>query len=157
MEELWRKLAAKTEEYFNNDNWTYDYEEKEDAGIFRSGYGMKNKVRSVALTIICEENGIVTHTGIPISAGEDVRQETMKFLTLLNYGLRSGCMQMDLRDGAVNFRSYLPCVDVPGMEMIHHEISLGHFMWQKYGDALMSVLFGMKSAEEAMEDARRED
>lgn len=79
------------------------------------------------------------------------RGAVCELLTRINYALRIGNFEMDLRDGELLFRT---AVDVEGGEltpqMVDSLVGTGYFTFERYFPAIMRVVYGGASPEESL-------
>ena len=65
-----------------------------------------------------------------------------------------GCFEMNLDRKTINFKAVLPCEDVPTYETLTTFFAVGPQALNTFGDGLLEVMFGMKSAKDAFDEAR---
>lgn len=98
---------------------------------------------------------------IPINADEAERSKVAEFLLRANYGLRVGCFDFDFNDGEISYRVALYCGEdefiPPTYEQIDFAVVVGLLMIEKYGNALVKVMFGLIEPEDAVESAEEND
>ena len=155
MEEVSLKelLVEKVENYFNEQNWNYEYDER--YSLFRAGVSLRCKLKSTRMIILCKDRGIKVQFPISIGTDDENEIQVMEFVTRANYGLTNGGFQMDLDNNCIEYSLYLPCEDVPTVTAIDRTVMLGLYMLERYGDELLAVMFGMKNAKDAVEAAER--
>lgn len=82
------------------------------------------------------------------------RQETMAFITRINFGLVSGNFELNLNNGSVRFKSSIDFTEAELSEtLIRNIIKSARDAVELYADALVEVMHGKKKAVQAMEDA----
>lgn len=60
---------------------------------------------------------------------------------------------MDFRDGEIRYKCFVNCDETtPGKETIKDSIYIPAAMFKRYGNGIINVLFGMKSAADAIEE-----
>jgi hypothetical protein len=95
---------------------------------------------------------------MPVRAPAQVRLAVAEYLTRANYGLRIGNFEMDFDDGEVRYKSSL---DFEGVELtsglIRNTIYPAVQTMDRYLPGVLSVVFGGKSAEEAIEAIESEE
>ncbi len=149
-------LVEKVENFFNEDSWNYEYDEK--YSVFTAGITLKSKLKNTKMMVVCKNNGITFRFPLSIGTDEESELQVMEYITRANCGLNYGCFWMNLDENRVEFVTFLPCEDVPTFNAIKQAIMLGLYMLDRYGDELLAVIFGMKNAKDAVEAAeRRED
>ena len=88
---------------------------------------------------------------MPVRVPANMRVMVAEYITRANYGLRIGNFEMDFDDGEVRYKSSL---DFEGVELttglIRNAIYPAVQTMDRYLPGLLSVIFGGKSAEEAI-------
>ena len=80
-----------------------------------------------------------------------------EFITRANYDLRAGCFEMDFSDGEVRYRTHHHVgEDTTSLtaDQIRHAIYVNVSMVERYGNALMAVMMGFQTPEEAIAQAK---
>jgi Putative bacterial sensory transduction regulator len=81
--------------------------------------------------------------------------EVARFITSANWGLTIGNFELDYSDGQVRFKSSLNFANAELSEtLIRNAILSAMNAVEAYGDLLVEVMAGMKSADQAIEEAR---
>ena len=75
----------------------------------------------------------------------------MEFVTRVNSGAVLGSFQMDIDENNILYSIYIPCEENTSYSMIERAVTHGLFMLNEFGDELLAVMFGMKSAKDAIE------
>jgi hypothetical protein len=88
---------------------------------------------------------------MPVRAPANMRTAVAEYITRANYGLRIGNFEMDFDDGEVRYKS---SIDFEGVELtpglIRNTIYPAVQTMDRYLPGVLSVVFGGKSAEEAI-------
>lgn len=94
---------------------------------------------------------VVCCARIPSRVPDTRRGAVCELLTRINYALRIGNFEMDLRDGELLFRT---AIDVEGgtltTAMVDSLVGTGFFTADRYFPAIMRVVYGGASPEEAL-------
>lgn len=146
-------LVEKVENYFNENDWNYEYDER--YSVFKAGVTLRCKLKSTRMVIICKDNGITAQMPLSIGTDDENEIQVMEFVTRANYGLTYGGFQMNLDDNRIDYTLFLPCEDVPTGAAIERLIGTGIYMLNRYGNELLAVIFGMKSAKDAIDAVER--
>ena len=95
---------------------------------------------------------------MPVRAPVHMRPAVAEYITRANYGLRIGNFEMDFDDGEVRYKSSL---DFEGVELdaglIRNTIYPAVQTMDRYLPGILSVIFGGKSAEEAIAAIEEEE
>lgn len=147
------QIAAAIENYLNDKEWKFM--PTDEHGVIRTGLKLRNKLKSVDIFFrVGRENFTVT-LRLPIGAGEELEDlnRVNEFITRANYGMRRGCFEMDFRDGEINFRAGQYCDGAPNPEAVEDTLFVAVAMVERYGDALLKVIHGFATPEEAIDEA----
>ena len=143
-------LVAKVESFFAEEDWGYSFDERING--FKAGISLRSKLRQTDMYIICKDDALRFSFTISVGTDEENEIPVMEFITRANYGLNYGGFQMNLDRNYIEYTLYLPCEDVPSNTMIGRTIFTGINMLNHYGNELLAVMFGMKSAQDAIEE-----
>ena len=147
-------VKAAVEDYFKRDN--LKYEPFDEHNVARTGFGVKNKFGSVDVLFIAYDNNLIIHTFIPLKAGEEDRAKVGEFLLRANDGLKTGCFDFNFENGRISYRVSIFCgkddFSPPTYEQIDYAVLISVSTVQKYGNALMKVIFGFLEPQEAIDE-----
>ncbi len=145
-------LIEKVENYFNDNDWN-NYEYDDQYSIFRAGINLRCKLKSTRMMIVCLDGGLLFHFPISIGTDDENEIQVMEFVTRANCGINFGGFQMNVDNNSIDYTMYIPCEEIPNYNLIDRAISTGIHMLNVYGDEMLAVMFGMKSAKDAIEAA----
>lgn len=129
----------------------YRYEFEKERGLLRLRFKIKGKLDHVRIILDIHETCYVSYACIDMSVDEENRMEAAEYLTRANYGLKFGNFELDMNDGEVRYKHAVDCDHCSlSSEMIENSLNIPIAMYQRYGDNLLKVMFGMLSAEEAV-------
>ncbi len=134
----------------------YEYDAANDT--IRFGTKIDGKLSSVRYRIHFNEEDYVVCVFCPMNASEGVRTEMARYLTMANYGLRSGNFEMDFRDGEIRYKVYVDChglYDLPEA-IVSRSIFVPLHMMERYGDGIAALLMGFSTAEAEIEKAEKD-
>ena len=128
--------------YLDEDDWKYDYDANKH--IIRLGAATRSKLRSIHYGIRFNEGGYTVYGIAPMNADEDTRSSVMEYITRVNFNLRNGNFELDLSDGEVRYKCYVPTKDLDEIPQIIIEESLivPILMYNTYGDGLAALIMG---------------
>lgn len=145
------EIASIIKKFLNEDDWKFFFDSEK--GVFRFGLRISGKMKDIDYLIRIHETDFTVYALSPVHADNDnadCMARMAEFITRCNYGLRNGNWEMDYADGEVRYKSY---VDVEGMtlstETVKNSIYCIASMFERYGDGILSIIFGGASAEEA--------
>jgi len=88
---------------------------------------------------------------LPTHVPERLRDEVMRALTFINYGLKDGNFEMDRADGEVRFKTYYCFKNgPPTLEALEHLVTGCIARMDTYAKVFMLILFADEDAEEAL-------
>ena len=135
--------------------YTPDGEDKS----FRFSMGIKSKIRRIAFKIAVFDDAILVCAVSPAAApyrDKKRMREATEMICRINYGLRGGSFDLDVRDGTLLFRCWLGCEGAdPSDVMIRNAVGGAVAMFDRYGDAVFDVFRGAAPAREAVLRAER--
>lgn len=132
----------------------YRYEFDRNSGLLRMRFKIKGKLDHVRFILTVKECFYISYAVIDMNADEAQRKEVAEFLTRANYGLNLGNFEMDMNDGEIRYKYAVDCDHCTlSSQMIESSLDIPIAMFQRYGDDLLKVMFGMASAEEAVKCA----
>ena len=152
-------LQESVKQYLDSQEWHYDFNEE------KRYYSLNMSLKCVDhCRIVIDfkgdengDNGFVVYTFFPINVPENRRSAVSEFLTRANYGLLNGNFEMDFEDGEIRYKVMTRCGDIDydpdSMEFI---VDCGFMMFERYGHALLSVIYGNVDPKQAVEAAENE-
>ena len=136
-------------DYLDKNDWHYTFDDQK--GLFRCGVNLKGKLSECRLFIDIKDKVILNYATIDMRADTDVRMAVAEFITRANYGLTFGNFEMDFDDGEVRYKMTVDCENqTPGYDILDRMVVMPALMFQRYGNGLLSVMFGFQSPEEAV-------
>jgi hypothetical protein len=130
----------------------------EDNYVYRAYFvGHNGEVTCFAQVRIDLEQ-FIFYVVMPVRAPAHMRLPVAEYITRANYGLRIGNFEMDFEDGEVRYKSSLDFEGVgltPGL--IRNTIYPAVQTMDRYLPGILSVIFGGKSAEEAIASIETEE
>jgi hypothetical protein len=134
------------------------YDEDAESNIIKIVMPLDGKLQKTNMMVRCFDDWSSVKAYAPLNADEGVRQDVAEYLTRANYGMAFGNFELDIRDGEISFKLTLDCEDRSSLsdDLLGKVFSLPQLMLEKYGDGLLAVMFGMKSPEEAIDEAESE-
>lgn len=136
-------------DYLDRHEWKYSYISEKN--IIRCGVNIKSKLKSVQMFIDFKARGFAVIAVPTLSAGQDTMDEVMRYLTRANYGLLDGNFELDLNDGEIRYKAYVPCAGLNMLpdSIIEEALAVPPLMFQKFGDGLAAVALGFSDGETA--------
>ena len=141
--------------FLKDDDWNYKLNtEKETIAL---GLTIHNKMKQVDIMFDLRDDKYLLFFTCPLSVEEGERAEMRILLNRINYNLLCGNFEMDERDGEIRFRYTVDCDNCPpSQEVIRHSLYRSASTLEKYGDAIIKVLMGFATGEDAYKDAQKD-
>lgn len=128
------------------------FEEKAGNAVFSIRMKLRCKLQTAQMIILVREDNFSTLTTLPLAADEDHRLAMAEFLTRVNWGMRNGNFEMSMDTGEIRFKTYVHTGAQPlDVSAARLATMLPFLMIDRFGDALLEVLFGFKTPREAFE------
>jgi hypothetical protein len=126
-----------------------------DEGVLRVDFSVDNIPVSEAFADVrIDYERFVYYLNFRDRAPSRHRQQTMEFVTMVNYDLVTGNFEFDLSNGSVRFKSSIDFTKVNlNQTLVRNIILSAKDVVEDYADALISVMRGKKSARQALKDA----
>ncbi|MCC6453983.1 MAG: YbjN domain-containing protein [Caldilineaceae bacterium] len=135
--------------FMENDGW--HPQAVEDNLVYRAYFVGHNGEVTCFAQIRADLEQFIFYVVMPVRAPAQMRLAVAEYLTRANYGLRIGNFEMDFDDGEVRYKS---SVDFEGVELtpglIRNVMYPAVQTMDRYLPGVLSVVFGGKSAEEAI-------
>jgi hypothetical protein len=142
------QIANTVRKFLTADDWNYSFDDEK--GIFTFNLSIKTKLKKLSYRVVVNDNGYSVYAAIALGA-DDCLHEMAEFVCRANYGLRNGNFELDFRDGEIRYKCYVNCDgQMPTNEIVKDSIYIPYYMMKRYGDGIVSVLFGNQTPEEAI-------
>ncbi len=152
-------IRAAVEDFFARDNVKYQPFNERD--VAKATYSIDTRFRHVDVFFNAYKDKLILHLILPLSAEEDERAKVGEFILRANYGLKVGGFDFDFNDGEISYRTSIYCGDeefsAPTYEQIDFALVIGLIMIEKYGNALVKVMFGVLEPDDAIESVEGDD
>ena len=147
-----QEVKAAVENFFKRDKVKHEpFNERDVASAI---YSVDAKFGHVTIFFHAYDDKLILHFMVPLNASEDERLKVGEFILRANYGLKVGCFDFDFNDGEISYRIALYCGDnefaPPTYEQIDFAVIIGLMMIERYGDALVKVMFGLVEPADAI-------
>lgn len=148
-------ICDQIERFLRDDDWKYRLDT--DREVIKSGLSLKGKMKHVDILVDLREDKYFVYFTCPLNAGEDERAEVRDLLNRINYGIMFGNLEMDENDGEIRFRYAVDCNGMmPSQQAIKDSFYRPALTFMKYGDAIVQVIMGVATGQEAYERARED-
>lgn len=158
-EERIQEIKDAVEDFFEREEAKHQPFNEKNVAV--AGYSVDTKFGGVRIFFHAHSDQLLIKAMLPVNADEEERSNVGEFLLRANYGLKVGCFDFDFRDGEISYRISLFCgrdeFNPPTYEQINFAVIIALMMVEKYGNALVKVMFGMLDPEEAIELAEGDE
>jgi len=152
-------IRAAVENFFERDGIKHD--SFNERNVAKAGYSVDTRFGHASVIFHAYSDRLILHFMIPLNANEEERAKVAEFLMRANYGLKIGGFDFDFNDGEISYRISIYCghddFSPPTYEQIDFSVILGLMMVEKYGDALLKVMFGLVEPEDAVAAVEHDD
>lgn len=133
----------------------YDVENECLQGYFQ----IRGKLKSVNLFVQFYDNGYDVQAVSPLNADGDTLENVMKYLHMANYGLKAGNFELDVDDGEIRFKYWMPIMGLERLpaEIIEHSIVHPCNMFERYGNGIAALSMGFSDPETEIRKAESDD
>lgn len=99
------------------------------------------------------EEDYIVYMIAPIDANADderMMAEMAVFVCRINYGLKEGNFELDMRDGEIRYKCFVDCAGItPTQQMVKNSIAWPFVMLQRYIQGIVDVISGNYTGKEA--------
>ncbi len=145
-----RQAFTNLGQFLEADGW--HPKQLEGKHIYRMGFSGKNGELTCYAQIRPDLQQFIFYAIVPVKVEEAARLKVAEFITRVNYGVRIGNFEMDFNDGEIRYKSSL---DFEGEtltpKLIKNTLYPAVMTTDEYLPGLMSVMYGEKSPQEAVE------
>lgn len=149
-----KNIADAIHNVLTEDNWRFSFDEKQ--GLFKFNLTVKGKIKKISYGIGVQENEYLVYGISPLGAdnSDDKMMASMaEFICRANYGLNNGNFELDMRDGEIRYKIYVDCRNItPSPEIVKRSIQYPAAMFERYGEGIVDIIFGNRTAKEAVEE-----
>lgn len=147
------EIANTIKNFLKNDGWHFSFDE--DEGIFKFGLSINSRIKHLTYLIRVRDDNYTVYSFPPVGVDKGDHEMMVKmaeFVCRVNYGLRSGNFELDVRNGKIRCKVYVDCGGgvIPTKEMIEESIYCPIYIFDQYGSGIMEILSGNATAEEAI-------
>lgn len=157
----WSKnISEAIADFLNHNGWNFTFED--EYGVFTFNINIKGKLRNIRYIIKVLDDSYIVYAISPMSVDAEDRDALVsmaEFICRANYGLRNGNFEMDMRDGEIRYRCYVPCGgdNAPERDTVVESVVCPAMMFKRYGNGLLDIIFGMANAEDAVKKCEDSD
>lgn len=145
------EIKKAIETYLRDDDWHYTLDK--ESNVIRCGVNLNNRLQECKIIIDIRDDKYLVYGLINLNCDEAHKNEMAKLIAMINYGLIFGNFELDYSDGEVRYKTATNCKNsIPSNEIIEDSIMIPAFMFNRFGDAIIEVMFGIKDAQEAFDD-----
>lgn len=145
------EIKSAIEKYLRDDEWHYTLDKENN--VIRCVVNLSNRLQECKIIIDIREDKYMVYGLINLNCDEPNKNQMAKLLAMINYGLIFGNFEIDYSDGEVRYKTATNCKNcIPSKEVIEDSIMIPAYMFNKFGDAIIEVMFGIKDAQEAFDD-----
>ena len=144
-------------DWLDDGDWHYEFNAEKQ--WIKMGISLKSKIKSGTIFIGFKSDCYTVRLYAPINGDKDNLGELTKYLTMANYGLINGNFELDVRDGEINYKTFVNCDGLESLPeaVIKDSIYIGCAMMDRYGDGIAALALGFSDAESEINKAENQD
>lgn len=144
-------------DWFDEEGYHCDYDAEHE--FLRSGFNIPCKLKNVRLYVNFYENGYDALAVSPLNGDTDNLEPLMKYLHMANYGLRAGNFELDVRDGEIRYKYWVPITGLDHLpkEIIEPSLIIPCSMFERYGDGIAALAMGFSDPETEIQKVEGDD
>lgn len=145
------------------DGHDFRYEYHADNHSLVSGFALDCKLREVQVVWNILEDAFLFYGVSPVNAGPDSLVEVLKYVTMINYGLIPANFEVDVGDGEIRSKIWVPLAETETLseESLQGCLDFTLRLFERFGDGFAALAMGFSDAEtefgQAMETAGEEE
>lgn len=144
-------------DYFDSEGFRYEY--NADGEFIRCNFSVRGVLDKVDLICDFKNIGYLVYAICPIHCKSENLTELIRFLTMANYALVAGNFELDVSDGEVRFKFWVPTegIDKLSKEIIEDSIMVPCSMMSRYGDGIAALSLGFSDAKTEIDKAEQSE
>ena len=144
-------------DWLDEKGFHYRYDAEND--LLVTGISIGGKLNNLRLTVNFFDPGYNVYAISPIHGDPARLDGLMNYLHQANYGLHAGNFELDVRDGEIRFKFWVPTVGLESLpeEFIHMSILLPGTMFERYGDGIAALAMGFSDPDAEIKKAEEDD
>lgn len=139
-----KSIANSINNFLTEDDWHFSFDEQR--GLFDFGLYLSGRIKKINYVIDVKENEYIVYAISPLGVdGNDKKMmaSMTEFICRVNYGLKNGNFELDMRDGEIRFKSFVDCEGItPTLQMVKNSIYCPAVMFDHYGDGIVDIILG---------------
>ncbi|MBR2778828.1 MAG: hypothetical protein IKD85_01455 [Firmicutes bacterium] len=118
------------------------------------GIEIRSELGNMGILLEFSEEDYLVYGMSPVTAGENVC-EMLRYLTMVNYGMKNGNFEMDLKSGEIRYKTYVRFGGETDLseETIVRSLLLPPMMYERYGNGIAAISEGWSDAETELQKA----
>ena len=151
------QIVDAVRDWLDGDDWHYEY--NAERRLIRMGINLKSTIKSGRIFIDFKDDCYLVYLYSPINGDKDNLGELTKYLTMANYALYNGNFELDVRDGAIRYKTFVNCdgIETLSPAVIQDSIYVPCIMMDRYGDGIAALAFGFSDADTEIKKAEHRD
>lgn len=141
------QISDAVRDYLDEHDLRYEYH-AEDHNLMM-GFSLKCKLRSLRMWWDFLDKGYILYGISPINASPDNLGEVLKYAAMINYGLIPGNIEVDVRDGEIRSKTWVPLGDVEKLseDTIQGSLGFTFTVFERFGNGFAALALGFSDAE----------
>ena len=125
------------------------YEYHAETENLTMGFSLDCKLRNLRMWWDFLDKGYILYGISPVTASPDNLGEVLKYAAMVNYGLIPGNIEVDLRDGEIRSKTWVPLGDVEKLseDTIYGSFAFTFSIFERFGNGFAALALGFSDAE----------
>lgn len=138
------KLVMAIEAWLKKMKWQYDFDSNKS--IFIMGVSLCGAINKARVVMPVRDGFYLVYVMSYVGCSDNMT-ETMRFLTMANYGLINGNFEIDVRDGEIRYKTYVNCSDMESLpeQIISDSVMCACHTFKKYSSGIAALCLSPKS------------
>lgn len=134
-------------DYLDDEGFHYDFDAERN--VIKLGFNLKCRLKEVKMYIKVKEDFYLVQAEALINGDPENLGELLKYLAMANFGLIVGNFEIDVEDGEIRYKTYVPCEDLETLPkpIIEESIFCPCRMFDRYGNGIAALAMGFSDAE----------
>jgi hypothetical protein len=139
------KMVISIKAWLKKMKWQYDFDA--DKSIFTMGVSLDGAINKVRVVMLVKDSFYLVYVMSCIGCSDNMT-ETIRFLTMANYGLINGNFEIDVRDGEIRYKTYVNCSDMESLpeQIISDSVMCACHTFRKYSSGIAALCLNPKSS-----------
>lgn len=141
------QISDAVRDYLDEHDIRYEYNAENHN--LTMGFSLDCKLRDMRMWWDFLDKGYILYGISPINASPDNLGEVLKFAAMISYGLIPGNIEVDVRDGEIRSKTWVPLGDVETLseDTIQGSLGFTFSVFNRFGNSFAALALGFSDAD----------